>query len=353
MPLLTLGFMLYGSVKGVELPDIEIIARRVTIKVGEPFVFRLRYRFEQPLVSEPNQVPNAIDHYAYFVLKGSDDSSLVGRYRLDDVSLKLQDAQGLEYAENLMIFYDVGRNKVFFDKPGTYIIQVEGWTKTSNPLSITVEPTSKADMRAISLLSDPNDYKFLVDGSERFIYNRTERISHLKAVVDKCEGTLLAKWAAARIGIEKAKELWKKYPRGEEFMGKYRRREIVEPLFENSYKYLREGLQLPDEVLTREEVLAKIISAEIVRGDYDKALAYASEMGEKYPQGRYGSRAAEVEQQILEHHRDEVAEIPPVQLEKKQAKVPLRVLVATAIGAFVVGLLVGLLLKKKASSCSK
>ena len=136
-------------------------------------------------------------------------------------------------------------------------------------------------------------------------------------------------------------------------MAKYRRREIVEPLFENSYKYLREGLQLPDEVLTREEVLAKIISAEIVRGDYDKALAYASEMGEKYPQGRYGSRAAEVEQQILEHHRDEVAEIPPVQLEKKQAKVPLRVLVATAIGAFVVGLLVGLLLKKKASSCSK
>jgi hypothetical protein len=166
---------------------------------------------------------------------------------------------------------------------------------------------------------------------------------------------LLAKWAAARLGVEKAKELWKKYPSGEEFMAKYRRREIVEPLFENSYKYLREGLQLPDEVLTREEVLAKIISAEIVRGDYDKALAYASEMGEKYPQGRYGSRASGVKQEIeiLEHRSDEVAQIPPAQLGKKQPGVTLRVLVVTVIAAFVVGLVLVLLLRKKASSGSK
>jgi len=265
--LLALGFGANDATRVVELRDIEITARRSKIKLGEPFVFRLTYRFEKPLVSErTQQAPKAIDHHAYFLLTRSDDGSLVGRYRVDDVSLKLQNAQGLEYAENCLIFYDFGWKKLVFDKSGTYTMQVEGKTKKANPLTINVERSSKLDKRAISLLSDPNDYKFLVDGSERFVYNRAERMSHLKAVADKCKGTLLAKWAAARLGIERAKELWEKYPDGEQFMAKYRRSEIVEPLFENSYKYLGDALELPDEIPTREEVLASIISAEIVEG---------------------------------------------------------------------------------------
>ena len=353
--LLALGFGANDATRAVELRDIEIGTRSLKIKVGEPFVFRLTYRFEQPLVSETHQVPNGIDHYAYFVLKRSDDGSLVGRYRVDDVSLKLQDGQGSEYAENFIIFYDAGRRKLIFDKPETYVIQVEGWTKTSNSLTINVEPASKLDKRAIPLLSDPNDYKFLVDGSERFVYNRAERMSHLKAVADKCKGTLLAKWAAARLGIERAKELWEKYPDGEQFMAKYRRSEIVEPLFENSYKYLGDALELPDEIPTREEVLASIISAEIVRGDYDKAVSYANEMGEKYPHGRYGRRASDLKQQILEHKSHEMAQAPQVKLEQKQWSGLLAIIVPLVVGVFVVALVLILVLwlKKKRSSCSK
>lgn len=352
--LLALGFGANDATRAVELRDIEIGTRSLKIKVGEPFVFRLTYRFDKPLVSErTQQVPNGIDHYAYFVLKRSDDARLVGRYRVDDVSLKLQDGQVSEYAENFIIFYDAGRRKLIFDKPETYVIQVEGWTKTSNSLTINVEPASKLDERAISLLSDPNDYKFLVDGSERFVYNRAERMSHLKAVVDQCKGTLLAKWAAARLGIERAKELWEKYPDGEQFMAKYRRSEIVEPLFENSYKYLGDALELPDEIPTREEVLASIISAEIVRGDYDKAVSYANEMGEKYPHGRYGRRAASARIELEELKKREIEQSQQAKMKQAKGSGLLAVVVPVAIGIFVVALVLVLWLKKKRSSCSK
>jgi len=352
---LVLGFGANDATRAVELRDIEIGTRSLKIKVGEPFVFRLTYRFEKPLVSlRTQQAPNGIDHYAYFVLRKSDDSSLVGRYRLRrDVSLRLQDAQGLEYAENFMVFYDFGRKKLIFDKPRTYTFQVEGWSKTSNSLTINVSPASKADKRAISLLSDPNDYSFLLHGSDGFVYKRAERMSHLKAVADKCKGALLAKWCGARLGVEKAKELWRKHPDGEQFMAKYRRGEIVEPLFENSYKYLRKGLELPDEVLTREEVLASIISAEIVRGDYDKALFYVKEMGEKYPQGRYGRRVANSRVELEELKKREQEQSQQAKTEQAKGGGVLAVVVPVAAGIFVVALVLVLWLKKKRSSCSK
>jgi hypothetical protein len=46
------------------------------------------------------------------------------------------------------------------------------------------------------------------------------------------------------------------------------------------------------------------ISAEVVRGDFAKALSYAKELGNKYPKGRYGKGASRLCETIVELEKD-------------------------------------------------
>ena len=342
------------STGGAFVPSkIEIDALRPSIKVGEPFVFRLTYTFEEPVVSERTQgIVKEIWHSAYFRLVREDNGSLLGRYRVYDVTLKLQDEQGLEYAENFMVFYDWGKKKLMFDKSGTYTMQVEGKTKKANPLTINVGPASKADKRAIVLLSEPEDYLFLIWGLVESS-ERAKRIARFKEVVSKCETTVLAKMAAACLGLEYFKDFHRKHPSFEEFKAKRKQAVAEEPLFDVAWKYLRMGAKLPDDFPIREKVLRMLVTTEWVTGNYEKVYSLLDELETKYPHGIYGKQVPNVRMELRELKKREMEQSQQAKMKQAKGGGLLAVVVQVAIGIFVVALVLVLWLKKKRSSCSK
>jgi len=164
---------------------------------------------------------------------------------------------------------------------------------SSNILNIKAEPSGEAEKRALELLSDPNCYNLLDDGKV-LSGAVAERRQHLEGVFNQCADTLIGKWAGARVGIELVEELGRKYSPGEEFMRAYRKGEVKEPLVKRAYNCLSAGLDLPDGFPIREEVLLNMVNVEIIKGDYQRCVTYANELGLKYPAGRFGSKAAEL-----------------------------------------------------------
>lgn len=272
---------------------IEISSKYTAIQVGEPLIFKLVYRYEEPLIKPATgKIKESLLHHAYLKIEHHEGKFLTDGFPIFPMDLTLQDKQGLEYSGQFVFLHHPGEKRLLFPVTGTYTVTVSGSTKVSNPLKIAVEPTSVLENRALSLLSDRNDYFFLEYGEHEYENRRAERISHLKEVVEQCEGTLLAKWAAARLGIEEYEELETKHSLGERFTAKYRAGLIKEPLVENAHAHLVKALELPDEFPIRQEVLYHLIGIEIFKGNNDNAISYASELNEKYPKGEFGKKTS-------------------------------------------------------------
>jgi len=201
--------------------------------------------------------------------------------------------------------------------------------------------------------SDPNDYSFLLHGSDGFVYKRAERMSHLKAVADKCKGALLAKWCGARLGIEYFRDFHRRHPSFERFKAKRKQGAVKEPLFELAYKYLRIGAELPDEFPVREEVLYQLTRPEWIMNNYERVFSLLDELSAKYPTGRYGRRVANSRVELEELKKREQEQSQQAKTEQAKGGGVLAVVVPVAAGIFVVALVLVLWLKKKHSSCSK
>jgi hypothetical protein len=290
-----------NNVDKSDFPHINLSAETVSIKIGEPLLLKLAYKYDEPKISPlTGEISEEIRHFAYLKIEHHEGSFSTDRFPIFPIELLLQDTQGLEYSGQFVFFYHSGEKRLIFPKPGTYIVTIRGWTKVSNPLNIIVKPTSELQRRALSLLSDPNDYLFLEFGTHEFKEKRSERMLHLTKVVEKCEGAVLAEWAAARLGLEYFEEFHKKHPSFQKFKALRDKGKVKEPLFEQARKYLEIGAKLPDEFPIREDVLRQLIRIEYMDGNDTQAFLLIDELSTKYPKGKYGRKAPEWKKELLE-----------------------------------------------------
>lgn len=278
---------------------IEISSKYTAIQVSDPLIFKLVYRYEEPLLKPATgEIVQSFPHYAYLKIEDSKGRFPMNRFPIFPMDLTLKDNLGLEYEGQFVFLYHPGEKRVLFSVPGTYTVTVRGYTKVSNPLSIIVEPASKLQTRALSLLSDPNDYHFLEYGSHEDPNKRSVRISHLRLVVEQCKGTLYAKWAAARLGLEYFEDFHRRHPSFIKFKAKLQQNQVEEPLFDQAHMYLAAGAKLPDEFPIREKVLYQLVRTEVIKDNYEKAFSLLDELGAKYPKGKYGKRASRGKQEL-------------------------------------------------------
>lgn len=326
---------------------IEISSMYTTIQVGDPLIFKLVYMYEEPMIKQATEkIKESLLHRAYLKIEHREGKLLTDRFPIYPMELALQDKQGLEYSGQLVFLHHPGENRLLFQVPGTYTVTVRGYTKTSNPLNITVKPLSKLQKRALSLLSDPNDYHFLEYGSHEDPEKRIERISHLKQVVEQCQDTLLAKWAAARLGLEYYEDFHKKHSSFEKFKSKLEQGQIQEPLFDKAHKYLSAGYGLPGEFPVREQVLYELSVTEYIKDNYKKAFSLLDELGSKYPTGKYGKRASSGKAELQELQERELGQSTNPPLGQSRRKIALPIVVA-AVATVIVLIVLFCIFKKK------
>lgn len=296
--------MLVTQISFAAIPDsMEIYTVQTRLNVGEPLSINLTFMFNQPnILKKTGEISPILTREGLTLQILSEDKNEPFLVRgLFPRKFTLEGVGGTKYMEQAMVFYDWSAQKVIFDKPGTYKIAVlDAKKRSSNQIEILVE-SSYINEQALSMLSDPNDFAFLMHG----LYESKASKECLEQITSQHKGTLLAKLAAARLGIEYSKTLQKKYSNGEDFKANYNEGRIVEPLVAKSYSYLLAAIGIPDEFPVKEEVLFHLISLEILKENYQKAVIYANELGERYSKGKYGKNAAKIRNQILEFESDQ------------------------------------------------
>ena len=278
-----------------------------TIRLGEPLVCTLTYLYE----SDSNAPPNEVLHRARLDILDSNDHAVgKGHFVFPSLVLRGRKKGLLAYSGNFSLLWNFRTEKgLIFDEPGQYRIvlprEADLDEESLRPLIITVKPGSRSNLRALALLSDPNDFSFLERGTHENPERRPERIANLSRVADKHPDSVLGKWCAGRLGVEYFKDFHRKHPSFEKFKAKYRDGEIKEPLFDSASKYLDMGTGLPDEVAIRENVLYSLSRAEFIKGNYEKVGSLLDELGAKYPHGEYGKRATRAKAELLSIMKEE------------------------------------------------
>ena len=212
----------------------------------------------------------------------------------------LQGTKGLEYKGTFDIFYDDSVGLVF-DKPGTYNVRIlsPSGKYSSNYLEIVVEPPSEAEEKALSFVAGVEDFIFLMGGlCEKG--EKAKRMTKLEELVNKYGETTLAKWSAARLGIEYFKEFHKQHSSFEKFKAKKQKNEVDSSLFDKAYYYLKKGSTLPDGFSIRSEVLDNLIVTEYINDNYQEAIRLAEELESKYPYSEYGQKASRAKKELRE-----------------------------------------------------
>jgi hypothetical protein len=319
------SFLQIQTLQGVMPASVEITSDKTTIQIGEPLLLKLIYKFKEPYKDTETGKPHStIRHESFLLLELKEsDKSWLSSYpdfkpfrpegkeveyyplqQLEPSQLTVQDNQGLEYGDYFPILYHRYRRGAIFDKAGTYKIYVLGFGKLfSNAMDIEVTsgPTQ-------NVFSDPNDYVFLMgERGGMFKKNNAYRSkvkSRLKSLVDQSSQTLLAKWAAARLGLEyyEEEELEKVKTRRE-------KKEVRKDIFVKTVKYLSIATKLPDDFPLRREVLYRLAEIEAEaeiesgRNNFTKALQYYDELIAKYPQSRYGESAASHKEEVLKFQK--------------------------------------------------
>lgn len=279
--------------------QIEISSKNTLLQVGDPLTLRLVYKHEKPLIRPATgEIVQSFPHYAHLKVEHSESRFSMNRFPIFPTDLTLKDNLGLEYDGQFVSLYHRGEKRILFPVPGTYTVTVRGYTMISNSLTITVGPASELQKRAFSSLSDPNDYSFLEYGAHEDPNKRSLRISRLRQVVEQCEGTIYAKWAAARLGLEYFEDFHRKHPSFIKFKAELQKNQVVEPLFDKAHMYLTLGAKLPDEFPIREKVLYQLGRTEVIKDNYKKAFSMLDELAAKYPKGKYGKRASRAKQEL-------------------------------------------------------
>ena len=301
-----IGAFITSASHSEDINSIEINIREGAINYGTPIVLTLRTMFQQPQKSPITGKPVLGLHLDGLSLQveNTDTGELcLFPFRMP-VTFRLQGSEGLEYVSRIVVFCDLYKEKkkfikrIIFDKPGVYALDImRDRNQISNTLDILVESSNLGE-KALSLLEDPNDIAFLLGG---IVENseKKERSDNLKKITEECEGTVLAQWSSARLGIEYFKDFHEKHPSFTKFKEQKEKQNLTEPFFDDAYKYLEKGYQLPDEFPIREEIIDKLVRFEYVRGNYDRAISLVDEVETKYPHSEFGKKASRVKEELI------------------------------------------------------
>jgi hypothetical protein len=338
---------------------IEIVPLTKEISVGQPFVFQLVCKLDQPLVSSTtNQISEIYNNFTPFLDIDHEKSTFsVERYKLFPEVLHLRQGKETEYYQDYSLFYCyVAEDKVrlMFPVPGKYTIKVRDQTRSSSPFFLDVKPASKLEEKALSILIGGTDLVILESLETDALKDYPEIMERFKKVVEQCGDTMIAKMAAARLGLEYFQQFHKKHPSFVNFKAEYQTGTIKEPLFEQSLKYLRIGAELPDEIPIRQVTLLNLSCVEFMKSNLKQAFSLINEIAEKYPNSEYGKQAISAQKEeipkLKERYPEWSVEEPtqPESINLLGFALP-----ATAIGAVVILVAGGILLYKKKAKLRK
>jgi hypothetical protein len=286
--LVSSGYAAVGSYQ------MTILAPNNQICVGQPLLIEIMYNRQDIVKSEAtNEVLNSFKKEKLYLEVKNDDTGTVSKYKIISTNFVLYNMGKCLYRGFINVFYDYDSKNLIFDRPGNYSIGIMNRLKDSiaDYEKIIVKPAPFAEEKVLSIMSDPNDYAFLIAG----VFKNAETMNHLKEVVDQCEGTVLAKWAAARVGLESFYDAENKRTEL-----RREKKPIDEALWDESAKYLRKGLELPDDFPIRQEVLYRLIEFEGKKENYSQSILYSDELTAKYPEGEYGKKASKGKRELLE-----------------------------------------------------
>ncbi|MBN2590210.1 MAG: hypothetical protein JXA96_10145 [Sedimentisphaerales bacterium] len=291
-------------------PTEELIAVNPTIKVGEPIIIEYKFTYSNPqLDPSSNKTMQGLSRSDAAECVAIKDNQ--GRYYIKELTIyptvrTCRDNKGLVYSSYFTLFYNKKTKKLIFDKPGVYTIDYPDRERDNTmfkPATIEVKPASEQEKKALSILTGESDLLILGLDSEYIkfeSYPETEgMMERFKMVVEQCPDTMIAKMAAARLGIEETKEFEEKYG-DEQSLEQYKNGEIEEPLFEPAQKHLNLAYQLPYGIPIREVALDGLTRVEYLNGNSTRLISLLDELITKYPQGKYGKRAIRGKQYIQE-----------------------------------------------------
>lgn len=311
-------FLQNQALYGHQPTSVEIIPLKATIQIGEPLFIKVIYKFEKPCRDvETGDIYHHIHCNAFPLVevKGCDkdwlsnypDAVLIKPeeggteyYPLPQMypsSISILDDDGLVYGDFYAIFNNPYKKGAIFDHLGTYRLCIITDNKIfSNIIELKV---NSGMAKKECVLSDTNGYMFLM-GIEKKIFKdpkyRSKIISDLKILAEQCSdsNSILAKWAAARVGLEyyMDDELEKVKARRE-------KKEVRKDIFEQAIKYLSIAAELPDDFAIRQEVLYRLAEIEGEKHNYSKALFYIDELRTKYPKTKYGRYADGHKNEVL------------------------------------------------------
>jgi hypothetical protein len=298
--MLTLTFFAVFEISEISAAEnIRIAIGNSKIKVGEPLVLYVTYNFEKPLIHSKSGKVRPSLRYDNLLLKlegkTNETSKLI---YVPEIYFFLEDTQGLIYKGEVFIWYNPKELNLAFDSEGSYLISLLANEKLeSNVLSIDVIAPLAEEKKAVSMLSNPDDFVFLLHGvCER--EQKTERIAKLEQVIKQCEGTTLAKWSAGRLGLEYFKEFHKKNPSFVKFRYKKVKENLKDSLFDQADLYLNKAITLPDEFPIRAEVLDRLVTIEYIKGNYEKVNSLIDEAALKYPHSKLGKGNQEAKEEL-------------------------------------------------------
>ncbi len=276
--------------------EMEIAAPRKRVAVGEPLVIEMRYKFTEPRVRRGRQEPenSVLRRYLWITIQRGKDQK-VQTYPILPERLYLKDKEGLKYAGFIEAFYDRSYHKLYLDKPGTYIVNVQDVKKLGVPVEITVDPPTPSSEKAMTVLLNTRDsFTHLFFGQDAT--EKTKRA--IEQVANTLGDTWLGRMACARLGTESYDAFRRKHPDLKKFQTLREAGKGTEPLFDNARMYLAKALSLPDTSEIREKLLYQSVIVEYVAGDSKKSIRLAEELGKKYPTGSYGRASGTVVQRL-------------------------------------------------------
>jgi len=282
---------------------LQMEAVREKVDYGEPLVLRMHLILAEPYISpysgKPVEVYN-LDGLRLHIEDVNSGSKSVFIFRLP-VRFSHRDNDGLVYHTTEVLLWDVNeeRRKLtaepVFDGPGKFrLVLVRAGKVVSNPVEVVVRPCEPGE-KALSLLADPNDVAFLLGG----LFESPKRVSTLEQVVRECERTVIAEWAAARLGVTYFKAFQKKQPSFEKAQQLYEQGRLEDKEFDLARQYLTKGARLPDEFPLRSEVLGELAQLQCITKDYQSAVNLLTELETKYPGSRHGQKASLWKEEVL------------------------------------------------------
>ena len=284
-------------------PKLEIKAYSSEIKVGEPLILDINVTYKTPNINSKTGeiiISGGISSPYLFVTKKGQKEEIKYETEFAVVRKALpvfdNEKKGLEYTGSLIAFYDQNKKGLLFNDSGIYSCRLEDTLHKikSNNIEINIKPAGKQEKKAISILTGKYDMMILQlsESSNTTILKKYPGLlERFKNVVEQCGDTLIAKMAAAQLGLIYSKEFQEKHPSFETFKTEYKKGNVREPLLEQSLKYLQIGAELPDEFTIRQKVLINLSQVEYMEDNLNKTISVINEIATKYPNTKYGKQA--------------------------------------------------------------